>query len=67
MNNTISTDDRVALEGWKLFLFYMVPGIIGAFVLLCVISQSFRESWFGPDYYTRSTPAYHGQQSRWHW
>jgi hypothetical protein len=47
--------------------FYIVPALIGAFVLLCFISQDFRESWFGPDYYNRSTPAYHGQRSRWSW
>lgn len=47
------------------FWWYAVPAVLGAFLLLTCCSQTFREGWFGPDYGNRSTPAYHGQPSRW--
>lgn len=65
MNKFDEFQHRTASAANVFFWWYILPALFLAFLLLATCSQDFRESVFGPDYYTRSTPAYHGQLSRW--
>lgn len=61
----MNCEDRATLAVGSFLLWWVLPGLVAAVLVLTFCCQDFRESVFGPDYGNRSTPAYHGQKTWW--